>query len=134
MKMTLNELRDAAHKNAVNKGFYDFETSAPNGALVDEVKHAFFAQKIALIHSEASEALEAHRDGRWASHLAFDFDPESKDYAFSAHIKNSVEAELADIIIRVLDLCGHMKIDIETHVRLKMGYNSTRGNKHGKSY
>jgi NTP pyrophosphatase (non-canonical NTP hydrolase) len=53
---------------------------------------------------------------------------------FEALIKDTVEDELADVIIRALDLCGHLGIDIEKHVELKMQYNKSREYKHGKNY
>lgn len=146
MKKTLNQLRDEIHANAVKHGFYEFENSVPNGALVDEVEHAFFAQKIALIHSELSEALEADRANSRArikaykealaeNHRKYGEDCIGNDMcSFSALVKNTVEDELADVIIRVLDLCGHLKIDIEKHVELKMRYNELRKYKHDKSY
>jgi NTP pyrophosphatase (non-canonical NTP hydrolase) len=49
-------------------------------------------------------------------------------------IKDTVEDELADVIIRTLDLCGYLGIDIEKHVELKMRYNESREYKHGKNY
>ena len=64
---------------------------------------------IALIHSEASEALEAfrHRD------------------------RENFAEELADILIRVLDCAGGLGIDIDNEVRAKMEKNKGRGFKHG---
>lgn len=64
---------------------------------------------LALIHSEVSEALEADRKG---------------------DVGNFRE-ELADICIRVFDLCGEMKIDLEYEIRLKMEINRQRTHKHG---
>lgn len=144
MKKTLNQLRDEIHANAVKHGFYEFENSVP-GALADEVKHAFFAMKIALIHSELSEALEADRNEKSANLNAFDnaifelkeessFGDTEEATLFQKYIKNTIEDELADVIIRVLDMCGHLKIDIERHVEMKMRYNELRKHKHGKSY
>ncbi|MDR0694704.1 MAG: hypothetical protein LBF81_05345 [Prevotellaceae bacterium] len=134
MKAELNQLRDEIHKNAVEKGFYDFEQSVPNGALAKEVEHAFFAQKIALIHSELGEALNADRCNAHAHLSKYDnFNIFYKE-AFEFHIKDTVEDELADVIIRTLDLCGHLDIDIEKHVELKMQYNQTRAYMHDKKY
>jgi NTP pyrophosphatase (non-canonical NTP hydrolase) len=68
---------------------------------------------LALIHSEVSEALEADRKGNY---------------------ENFVE-ELADVCIRVFDLCGAKDIDLETAISKKMQYNRTRSYKHGgKAY
>lgn len=43
---------------------------------------------------------------------------------------NFVE-ELADICIRVFDLCGSMNIDLEKAIKEKMEYNKSRTYKHG---
>jgi NTP pyrophosphatase (non-canonical NTP hydrolase) len=64
---------------------------------------------LALIHSEVSEALEADRKG---------------------DAENFTE-ELADICIRVFDLCGSRGIDLEAAISKKMEYNRTRTYKHG---
>ena len=147
--MKLNELRDKVHENAKAKGFYKPEEStavllrgiepACSGA-----KHAFFAQKIALIHSELSEALDADRMNNTtkskiknAGYTTSDAGLICSEYFvnnFNNLVKNTVEDELADVIIRVLDLCGYLEIDIEKHVEMKMRYNKTREYKHGKNY
>jgi NTP pyrophosphatase (non-canonical NTP hydrolase) len=68
---------------------------------------------LALIHSEVSEALEADRKG---------------DH------ENFVE-ELADVCIRIFDLCGSRGIDLETAISKKMERNKMRSYKHGgKAY
>jgi NTP pyrophosphatase (non-canonical NTP hydrolase) len=51
---------------------------------------------------------------------------------FSDLIKDSFEDEIADCIIRLLDLCGFMGINIEKHIQLKMWFNEFREYKHGK--
>ncbi len=95
------------HESAVEKGFY---SGGPKN----------FGEQIALIHSELSEALEAARhDNPNDQHL-----PE-----FS-----SVEVELADTIIRVLDVCGYKKIRIGEVLVAKMQYNKKREHKHGKEF
>ena len=69
-------------------------------------------KKLALVHSEVSEALEADRTSDW----------------------QNFEEELADILIRVLDLTGNFDIDIETAIQQKMLKNESRPHKHGKRY
>jgi NTP pyrophosphatase (non-canonical NTP hydrolase) len=63
--------------------------------------------------------------------LKFD---EWDDKKFEILIKNTVEDEIADVLIRTLDLCGWLGIDIEKHVEWKMRYNESRKYKHGKKY
>lgn len=47
---------------------------------------------------------------------------------------SAFEFELADVMIRCLDLSAYLGIDIEGHIKAKMRYNSLREYKHGKRY
>lgn len=147
--MTLNELRDIVHANALDKGFYaaaDRLMMAAGYAVGQglcssdirrDLEHLFFAQRIALIQSEVSEALEADRKNRHANVSSMEAAIELRGFRsddFEKYIKDSVEDELADTIIRLLDLCGAMGIDIAQHVEWKQSYNSTRPTLHGKEY
>ncbi len=53
---------------------------------------------------------------------------------FEVAIKNSFEDELADVMIRVMDLAAFKGIDLEYHIKMKMAYNAMREHKHGKKY
>lgn len=70
------------------------------------------AEKIALIHSEVSELLEAIRN---------------EDHANEAE-------EAADIAIRLLDYCGAVGIDLGAAIEAKMLDNYQRPYKHGKAF
>ncbi|MDA8886730.1 hypothetical protein OAD66_05415 [Bacteroidia bacterium] len=119
----INKLTSEIHQNAVSKGFYADERN------IGEI--------LCLIHSEVSEALEADRDNRF---LRSDLSDVLKldDSAFVAKFekttKNTFEDELADILIRVMDLAGYKDIDLEKHLEAKMRYNALRSFKHGKKY
>ena len=104
--MRINSLVKMAYENALAHGF----------------KHKNFAEAIALIHSELSEALEEDRKGAPQVYYAANGKPEG------------VAVELADAVIRICDLCGYLKIDLEKVIAEKMEYNAGRPHLHGKRY
>ena len=130
----LNDLRDLAYENAKSKGFHE---STPE--VTEEGWLANDAMKMALIHSEVSEVLEALREGRapanlyYIGHGEWEVD-EDRDAYGNLNKPEGVPAELADIIIRVLDYCGSREIDIAEAVRRKVAYNATRPALHGKEF
>lgn len=112
--MTINELIETAHTDAKAKGWWDEPRNT--------------GELLMLIVSECGKALEAHRKGRQADLKRFDgmfvpqgFSPLDEDPPmfredprfFVWHIKDTFEDELADIVIRIVDLCGHFKMDFE---------------------
>ena len=111
----LNELAENIHKDNVDRGFYD--SPRETGTM------------LMLIVSELSEALEAYRKDKFVdkNDLEGEFDKEK----FKEKVKDTFEDEIADALIRILDMCGHMNIDIAKHVYQKLLYNRTRGYKHG---
>lgn len=102
--INLNELRDRAYKTACEHGFHDEELSN---------EHC-----LCLVISELMEAVEAHRKGRRVrinERETYELIQRKKFYmyAFDNYIKGSVEEELSDAVIRLLDLCGLRKIKLE---------------------
>ena len=72
---------------------------------------------IALMHSELSEALEAIRNGN---------PPDDKIPEFTG-----VEAELADVIIRIMDMAAAKGYRVGEAIVAKINYNKNRPYKHG---
>ena len=90
----LNALKDRAYKTAVAHGFHE-----------EEKPDAYW---LGLVMSEAGEAINADRKGRHADAVLFNDDLSKMSFkdSFEAHIKDSVEDEIADIVIRLLDFAG----------------------------
>lgn len=125
----LNEFCGVIHKANVEKGFYEI---APT---ID--------RSLMLVIGELSEAHEALRKERFADLDRFearekyknvDQDPEFYAANFEHLIKDTLEDEIADAVIRLFDFCGFKGIDIEKHIDLKLKYNKQRPYKHGKKF
>lgn len=83
--------------------------------------------KLALIHDEVSEALQVHRE---------QYDDSDEDVAtvMTQLQEEDFTEELADIIIRVLDVAGYYDLEIGLAVTSKIEKNRGRTYKHGKRY
>lgn len=114
--LALSQLQAHIHNTAVAHGWWD------GGLSVDGI-----GMKVALIHSEVSEALEELRvHGHDLNSVEF------REPRFTDHGKpDGFGVELADTVIRIMDLCGALGIDLETLIKAKMTYNETRTHRHG---
>jgi len=105
--MDIKTLIRKSHKTATEKGWWD-----PPKREIPEL--------LALIHSEVSEALEAYRIGEIDTAW---YEGNGKPEGFVI--------ELADVVIRIADLCGEFNLDLENAIVEKMAYNETRSYRHG---
>lgn len=100
--MTLNALAARIHQQH-KKWWQDPSTGNPIERNIGEV--------LALVHSEISEALEGHRKDLPDDHLP--------DYPM-------FDVELVDAMIRIFDLAGHRRIDLDSILSAKLAYNARR--------
>ncbi len=124
----LNQASSLIHQNNKAKGFWDKERN--------------IGELLMLVTSELGEAMEAHRKSKFANWENYDKlrlqlgnNPNAFDtVSFEEHIKDTFEDEIADAVIRLLDLAAGLGIDLEKHISSKVQYNETRPTLHGKSY
>lgn len=101
----VEKLKKAIHKTAVEHGWWE-----------EKEDHNLFI-KLMLVVTEIAEAAEAFR----------------ADNPMSDHIPEftTIEEELADVLIRILDIASHFDFDIAGALVAKMKYNESRPYRHG---
>lgn len=104
-RSALYDLQDQIHKTTVEKKWWD-----PHGPTK--------AEALLLVHSELGEATQALRED---------------ENQPSEHIPeySAIEEELADVVIRVLDLSRGFNWDVVGAIIAKMEFNKTRPDRHG---
>ena len=117
--MNIKDLCKEAHEIAVEKKWYEKDRS--------------ILELLMLIVSELGEACEAVRKNKRSPSFEInDFcDMNIHSSNFEKHVKDTFEDEIADVFIRLTDMCDYLNINIEKHIRLKMDYNKTRSDRHG---
>lgn len=102
----LKQLTSRIHSDNRAKGFWDEERN--------------LGETLLLVVTEIAEGFEDYRKGKEWSDKIPHFSP--------------MEEELADALIRIMDLAGGMGFDIWAAVEAKLAYNKTRPHKHGKKF
>jgi len=114
---TLNEIANAVHQLAWDKGWHSS----------NEGEDSFIERSCNNLHDEVSELHEAWRTGK----LHKLCDKADKMILSGLSPLTCMEEEFADIIIRVLDNCKKLGIDIQRVVETKHAYNASREFRHG---
>lgn len=116
----LTGLAHVIHEAQIEKGFWDTHY------LVDEDGTPLFNldQKLMLIVGEVAEAHEEFRSTTNIHHVYYREDGKPEGFEF----------ELADVLIRLLDLAGALGIDLGAVVAEKHAFNQTRPHKHGRNF
>lgn len=130
--MNINQLAKEVHENAVAHGWWETPPSIP--------------EALCLIHSELSEALEEYREGKPLIYGTCALAAEDCEYSGvcdrvgppgeGGEIEGpckpeGIAVELADVILRTLDLMAHLGVDVDAVVMAKHRYNLGREYKHG---
>lgn len=105
--MSLNALAAQIHATAMEKGWWN--ENRPMGEI------------IANIHSELSEAWEHYRNGLSLTEVHYTDQGKPDGFAI----------ELADTIIRILDLSARLGLDMDALIAEKQAYNEKRPYRHG---
>ena len=112
---TLNALQFAIHQANVTAGWWtDLSTNmdlAKEARLGTRLGKALVAEKLCLIHSEISEAMEGHRKLLMDDKLPH---------------RTMLEVELADAVIRIFDMAGGLGLDVGGAIAEKLVYNGKR--------
>lgn len=103
----VSALQEACHAASRESGWWnDIHTGEE---LID--RPHIVGEKLCLIHSEISEAMEGHRKNLMDDKLKH---------------RKAIEVELADAVIRIADLCGVLDLDLSGAIIEKMAFNAVR--------
>lgn len=102
----LNDLAKVCHEASRDRGWWPLDNTNKVS-----ITPELIGAKIALIHSEVSEALEAYRKSSW-------------DHSIPG--QPAITVELADTLIRIFDLAGALNLDLDTAFPKKLEFNRTR--------
>jgi NTP pyrophosphatase (non-canonical NTP hydrolase) len=109
--LSILQLIEQAHATAKEKGWWEDPNSPDN----------HIGMKLMLMVSELAEGLEEYRSGRALDEIWYQTDGKPE----------GIPVELADVIIRIADLCGYHKIPLMRAILQKLAYNKTRPHRHG---
>lgn len=107
--MDIRDLMNESYETARDRGWHDQESST--------------SERIALMHSELSEALEEYRSGRPLDEIYYREDGKPEGFV----------VEIADVLIRIADFIRKNGLDdaFMRGLKEKLAFNKTRPYRHG---
>jgi hypothetical protein len=110
--LSISELTDLIHTGNVKAGWWtNLETGEDLTSKLGDKPKRNIPEMLCLIHSEVSEAMEGHRKNLMDDKLPH---------------RPMLEVELADAVIRILDMCGGLGLDLQGAIYEKLAYNAQR--------
>lgn len=140
------ETRGIALQDALsgsNPGAVEIISGVARGAAAD--LRNYETSRIALIVTEAAEAIEELRNGRESNETYYsggigysvegDLDEsEATDANGNPRKPEGVPSEIADVVIRSFDFAHEAGFDLADIIFEKLAYNATRAHKHGRKF
>ena len=110
--LTIGELSAEVFKQNQALGWWtNLETGEDLTSKLGEKPKRNVPEMLCLVHSEVSEAMEGYRKNLMDDKLPH---------------RSMLEVELADAVIRILDMCGGLGLDLQGAIYEKLAYNAQR--------
>ena len=107
--LSIKQLTDLVHSINVKAGWWtDIKTGESLESKQGEQPKRNVPEMLCLVHSEVSEAMEGFRKNLMDDKLPH---------------RPMLEVELADAVIRILDMCGGLGLDLQGAIFEKLSYN-----------
>lgn len=144
----LRDIQSTVGRANADKGFHeegDDLRSRRGGTDVPGYLRNYYTSRLALIVTEAAEAIEELRNGRAVDETYYLYGdgteaeargnrPASVDPLDKPRKPEGVPSELADIVIRAFDFADEAGIDLAAIIDEKIAYNATRARMHGRKF
>ena len=110
--LSIKQLTDLVHSINVKAGWWtDIKTGESLESKQGEQPKRNVPEMLCLVHSEVSEAMEGFRKNLMDDKLPH---------------RPMLEVELADAVMRILDMCGGLGLDLQGAIFEKLSYNMLR--------
>lgn len=148
LAILFDSLQEMIGKGNAERGFHDegdrlrAENAEAEARQLGSFVHAganlrnYYMTKLALVHSEATEAVEELRNGRAVDETYYSVDGvEVGDRSLIAEGRpakpEGLPSEIADIVIRCFDFADEGSFSLGDIILEKLAFNATRGKMHG---